>query len=115
MIGHVSRDVKQMPPEDKGSSTQNGGRGNASSTRSYVKLLLQRFPHVQSASLQLLERHETFRELCEEYEVCSEATERLEREQRDPPLREEYGALRLRLEGELLRYIEEHGGSRGPR
>jgi hypothetical protein len=104
-----------MPPEDNGSTRDDNAARGARPDQSYVKLLLERFPHVQATSLLLLKRHETFRDLCEEYEVCSEAAERLEREQRDAPLREEYGALRLRLEGELLRYIEEHGGSGKPR
>ena len=80
-----------------------------------ARLLLERFPHVRAASLQLLERHETFRELCEEYEACNEAAERFAQSGSDAALLEEYSALRLRLEGELLRYISEHGGSNGLR
>src|SRR5262245_15694382 len=76
-----------------------------------VSLLLERFPHVKNVSLQLLEQSETFRELCEEYEACTAAAERLSHSKGDEALRMEYAALRLRLEGELLRYIEDHGVS----
>src|SRR5437868_5359057 len=75
-----------------------------------VKLLLDRFPHVQAVSLLLLQRYEAFRDLCEEYADCSATCERLERRGSDQALRQEYNALRLRLESELLRYIEEQAG-----
>jgi hypothetical protein len=105
-----------MPQSDDTKSTRNrGGLDDASQPRGCVRLLLERFPHVRAASLQLLERHETFRELCEEYEACNEAAERFAQSGSDAALLEEYSALRLRLEGELLRYISEHGGSSGPR
>jgi hypothetical protein len=74
-----------------------------------VKLLLERFPHVQMASLQLLVKNEAFRDLCEEYASCTATAERLERSTADSPLRREYNALRLRLEGELLGYLQQHG------
>ncbi|HMN45522.1 MAG TPA: hypothetical protein PKE27_13140 [Povalibacter sp.] len=76
-------------------------------SRDCVALLLERFPHLQSVSLILLRRHETFRDLCEEYEACSQVCDRLERTNTDDALRREYSALRLRLERELLSYIEE--------
>lgn len=76
-----------------------------------VSLLVRRFPHLQSVSLLLLRRYEPFRDLCEEYEACSKVCERLERTQGDDALRREYSALRLRLESELLRYIEENSHS----
>jgi len=76
-----------------------------------VNLLLERFPHVRNFSLQLLERNETFRDLCEEYEACAEAADRLGRSASDEALRREYSALRLRLESELLRYISEQASS----
>jgi hypothetical protein len=84
------------------------GPNDGPQMRGCVKLLVERFPHVRAISLELLHRHEAFRDLCEEYEVCTEACERLERSRSDEALRKEYSALRLRLESELLRYIEEH-------
>lgn len=74
----------------------------------YLKLLQARFPHMQSVSLRLLLQHATFRELCEEYEACAEALKRLTHTPADDSMRNEYTALSLRLEGELLRYIGEH-------
>jgi hypothetical protein len=74
-----------------------------------VTLLLERFPHVQAVSLHLLQRNEDFRDLCDEYEACSATCDRLDHRDSDHALRQEYAALRLRLEGELLRFIEERG------
>jgi hypothetical protein len=73
-----------------------------------VQLLLDRFPHVREVSEQLLKHSETFRDLCEEYEACTEAIERLEPSATSAGLLSEYLALRLRLEGELLRSVAAH-------
>lgn len=72
-----------------------------------MKLLLERFPHVQALALKRCEKQDSFRELCEEYFACNQVLARLERPDAEEALRTEYGALRLRLEGELLRYIAE--------
>ena len=88
------------------------GGADSAANRNYIALLLERFPHVQSVSLTLLHRNEAFRDLCEEYEVCSCTCERLERTNEDEALRREYSALRLRLEGELLRFIDEKTSDR---
>ena len=84
-----------------------------SQARRYIEILLERFPHVTAASLQLLERSEPFHEICEEYEACVEVAERLERHGSDEAMLREYRALRLRLEGELLRYISQVRSSGG--
>jgi len=78
-----------------------------------MKLLLERFPHVQALALKRCEKQDSFRELCEEYWACSQVLERLERPDAEESLRSEYGALRLRLEGELLRYIAEQSSRAG--
>lgn len=80
-----------------------------------VKLLLERFPHLQMASLQLLVKNEAFRDLCDEYASCTATAERFERSGDDSPLRREYNALRLRLEGELLGYLNQHERGDGTR
>lgn len=59
--------------------------------------------------LHRLMQHATFRELCEEYATCAEVLQRLNTAVSDEAMRSEYTALSLRLEGELLRYISEHG------
>jgi hypothetical protein len=101
-----------MPQSEDNVGRRGGGDpGGGSTSAQCVKLLLERFPHVQAVSLLLLARHETFRDLCEEYEACTEAAERLEHSGADDAIRKEYSALRLRLEGELLRYISEQSGA----
>jgi hypothetical protein len=78
-----------------------------------MRLLYERFPHVQALALKRCEKQESFRELCEEYWACTEVLARLERPGSEESLRSEYGALRLRLEGELLRYIAEQSARAG--
>jgi hypothetical protein len=68
-----------------------------------------RFPHVRERLMRLIDRDESFRDLCEEYEVCAETVVRLASGGVESAgIRMEYGALLLRLERELLRYLEEH-------
>lgn len=69
----------------------------------------QRFPTVRDEAIRLFERDETFREICEEYQTCADRLIRLATgPSSSDPIRKEYSALLLRLEGELLRYLEEH-------
>jgi hypothetical protein len=88
------------------------GRGQVTA-EACMKLLLDRFPHVQALALKRCEKQDSFRELCEEYWACSQVLARLERPDAEASLRAEYGALRLRLEGELLRYIAEQSSRAG--
>jgi hypothetical protein len=79
-------------------------------------LVIERFPYVEDRAMRLFERDETFRELCEDYQACAATVERLEASPHSSrEIRNEYSALVLRLERELLRYLEEHpccgGGS----
>jgi hypothetical protein len=90
---------------DRGSSRVDPGRDDQARLREVLDLLRERFPHINGLSLRLLERDETFRELCEEYVVCTEVVERLTRSGSDEAMRREYSALRLRVERELLDYI----------
>ena len=99
-----------MPHSEDKFPPRPGGISNKPHAGAYVKLLLERFPHVQSMTLQLLERDAEFCELGEEYEACTESVARLEHSECDEALLKEYRALRLRLEGELLRYLSEYGG-----
>ena len=91
--------------DDPRSPRDDPGRDDRSRLRECLDLLRERFPHINGVSLQLLERDETFRELCEEYAACTEVVERLTRSGSDEALRREYSALRLRVERELLGYI----------
>ena len=90
-------------------SEGHGDPDERSQAQRCVKLIAERFPHVRLVSLELLMKDETFRELCEEYEVCTAAVERLARPVSDETMLREYAALQLRLEGELLRYLSQHG------
>jgi hypothetical protein len=99
-----------MPHSKENDATQDEGRARAEAC---MKLLLERFPHVQALALKRCEKQDSFRELCEEYWACSQVLERLERPDAEESLRSEYGALRLRLEGELLRYIAEQSSRAG--
>ena len=99
-----------MPQSQDNEAAQDRGRVTAEAC---MKLLLERFPHVQALALKRCEKQDSFRELCEEYWACSQVLARLERPGSEESLRSEYGALRLRLEGELLRYIAEQSARAG--
>jgi hypothetical protein len=69
----------------------------------------ERFQQVREQTAVLFERDESFRDLCEDYEVCAKTVARLEScRVTAQGIRSEYAALLLRLERELLRYLEEH-------
>jgi hypothetical protein len=77
-----------------------------------LQLVSEQFPQLRERVACLFERDELFRELCEDYEVCSQA---LARQGADPELTSEYAALRLRLETELLGWLERAEGPRARR
>ena len=69
----------------------------------------ERFPRVREHATYLFGRDETFRDLCEDYEDCARTLARLESaEPASRAIFNEYSVLLLRLERELLRYLEEH-------
>lgn len=75
-----------------------------------LKLVSEQFPHVRERAVLLFGRDEAFRELCEEYEACVGAAQRLDASRPEQgAMQREYVALRLRIEGELLRYLQESG------
>ena len=74
-----------------------------------LRVVTVRMPHIQGQAVRLFERDEEFRELCEEYLCCRETVTRIESSTgASTAMRHEYSALLLRLEHELLRYLEEH-------
>jgi len=99
-----------MPHSQDNDPAKDEGRVKAEAC---MKLLNERFPHVQALALKRCEQQDSFRELCEEYFACTQVLARLERPGAEESLRSEYGALRLRLEGELLRYIAEQSARAG--
>lgn len=74
-----------------------------------MRLVSERFEQVRVRVAELFGRSEDFRDLCEDYEACAVTLTRLEAEtSSSSDLRNEYAALLLRLERELLRFLEEH-------
>ena len=59
--------------------------------------------------MRLFDRDEDFHDLCLEYVACKETVARLESDKvPSRAIRNEYAALLLRIECELLRYLNEH-------
>jgi hypothetical protein len=79
---------------------------------SSLHLVAEQFPRLRDRVACLFERDLVFRELCDDYEVCSEA---LARPSASEDLRREFAALRLRLETELLTYLNADAESAGRR
>jgi hypothetical protein len=76
---------------------------------SSLRVVNERFQQVREQAALLFERDESFRDLCEDYEACAKTVARLEScRSTSEAIRSEYAALLLRLERELLRYLEEH-------
>lgn len=72
-----------------------------------LECVIGQLPFLRELLTEVFARDETFRELCAEYEVCLEALARFEAEEPvNQPLRNEYAVLRMRLEGEMLRYLD---------
>jgi hypothetical protein len=69
-----------------------------------LQLVSDQFPHVRERVACLFERNDLFRELCEDYRTCAEA---LAGQPAGEGLQRELSALQLRLETELLRYLNE--------
>ena len=72
-----------------------------------MKFVCERFHYVREQAISAFARDADFRDLCEEYATCARTVERLQ-EHGPAALCREYGALLLRLEREMLRYLEEH-------
>jgi hypothetical protein len=71
-----------------------------------LRLVIERLPDVRQRAARLFRSDEVFRELCDEYRICDDAATRLAgARSANRALYREYVALRLRLAGELLRYL----------
>jgi hypothetical protein len=74
-----------------------------------LRLVSHRLQQVEQQARRLFERDADFRDLCDEYEACTESLAHLQAGGlATQGLRNEYTALLLRLERELLRCLEEH-------
>jgi len=69
-----------------------------------LEVVSRQFPHLRERVACLFDRDDVFRELCDDYAVCAEA---LAQQPASEGLRREYTALRLRLETELLEYMND--------
>jgi len=74
--------------------------------KQYVEIVHQLFPHMRRVLDRALNESEPFRDLVEEYGVCTEVLER--QQHRAEPQAREYAALRLRLESEILQYLSDY-------
>ena len=79
---------------------------------SCLQLVSEQFPHLRDRVACLFSRDQLFRELCEDYESCSVA---LARPKTSGALQREYHLLQLRLETELLRFLNEDAETSGGR
>jgi hypothetical protein len=79
---------------------------------SSLRFAAEQFPHLRERVARLFESDPIFRELCEDYETCALA---LSRQKASEGLRREYTALRLRLETELLQYVQDAPDEQGSR
>lgn len=92
-----------------GSTRYPAGTVVGSSMNPALRLVTDRLPQVRECAREVYERDEVFREMCDDYQLCHEAQERMVGAVgRAAGVREEYVALGLRLEAELLRYLAEH-------
>jgi hypothetical protein len=74
-----------------------------------LTLVGERFAPLRDRAVRAFERDLDFRDLCDEYEACVKTLASHEGSQRSwEALRREYSALLLRVERELLRYLDEH-------
>jgi hypothetical protein len=71
---------------------------------SCLQLVSEHFPHLRDRVACLFQKDQLFRELCEDYETCSVA---LAQQKSSQGLQREYEVLRLRLETELLQFLNE--------
>lgn len=71
---------------------------------SSLKLVSEQFPHLKDRVVRLFEQDAVFQELCHDYEACRLALSRAPSSQ---ALSHEYAALQLRIEYEMLQYVNE--------
>lgn len=92
--------------EDINGDPMRDSYGLGSVPKRYVENVRSLFPHMRSVLERVLAESEPFRDLVEEYGVCTEVLER--QQSRTEPQAREYAALRLRLESELLQYLSDY-------
>ena len=71
---------------------------------SCLQLVSEHFPHLRDRVACHFQKDQLFLELCEDYETCSVA---LAQQKSSQGLQREYEVLRLRLETELLQFLND--------
>ena len=69
---------------------------------SSLRLVTEQFPHLRARVVSLFDHDPVFQELCDDYEVCTDA---LARQPASAGLRQEYATLQLRILTELLGFL----------
>jgi hypothetical protein len=78
-------------------------------TESSLRLVSERFAPLRDRAAGAFDRDLDFRDLCDEYQACVQTlASHDERPGSSEVVRREYAALLLRVERELLRYLDEH-------
>ena len=76
-----------------------------------LTIVSERFGPLRDRAVRAFERDPDFRDLCDEYEACAKTLAGHEESPRSSEaIRREYAALLLRVERELLRYLDEDPG-----
>jgi hypothetical protein len=98
-----------MAHEQRRAPDQRTGGPDSGASLPALKRICERFPALRDQAAIRFAFDETFRELCEDYDVCAISLAHIEASDRRPEgILDEYAALLLRLERELLRHLEEH-------
>ena len=79
---------------------------------SSLQLVREQFPPLRDRVVSLFDGDPVFRELCEDYEACTDA---LARQPASAGLRQEYATLQLRIETELLGFLNADADNPGRR
>ena len=80
-----------------------------------LRLVSERFGPLRERAIRAFESDLDFRDLCDEYRACAKTLASHEaKEGSSEAMRREYAALMLRVERELLRYLDEHLDGNGP-
>jgi hypothetical protein len=88
---------------------ENAEKGGIAMMNGCLRVVSERFPLLRERAARRFGCDQIFRELCEDYEACAETLARFEAGGRGADgLRDEYAALLLRLEHEVLRYLSDH-------
>ena len=97
-----------MREEQARTGDQGTGADGAQPADPALRRICERFPLLRQLATLRFAIDENFRDMCMDYDTCADTLARLESSQpRDEGMRDEYTALLLRFERELLRHLAE--------